>query len=71
MEDKEHELLKAMGNCYNTCFKDFNESLRMISGWRGYTTDEVKEILLKMKTRYKIDPEYIRLRKKFPEEFPV
>ena len=71
MDEREYELLKAMGDCYNTCFEDFERSLEMISGWRGYTTDEVKEILVKMKKKYLNDPEYNKLRKRFPAEFPV
>ena len=71
MDEQEHELLKAMGDCYLTCYEDFEESLRMISGWRGYTTDEVKNILLKMKNKYKNDPVYVKLRERFPKEFPV
>ena len=71
MDDKEHELLKAMGDCYNTCLEDYQRSLEMISGWRGYTTDEVEEILVEMKKKYNDDPEYNRLRNRFPKEFPV
>ena len=71
MDNKEHELLKAMGDCYNTCKENYEETLRMISGWRGYTTEEVKAILIKMKSKYSNDPEYISLRKRFPKEFPV
>ena len=71
MYPHEHELLKAMGDCYQTCYEDFEETLRMISGWRGYTTDEVKGILLEMKKKYSNDPKYIKLRDRFPKEFPV
>ena len=71
LTDEELELLTAMGNCYNTCFEDFEETLKMISGWRGYTTDEVKTILTQIKEKYVDDPEYQRLRNRFPKEFPV
>ena len=71
MNDKEHELLSAMGNCYQTCHENFEETLRMISGWRGFTTDEVKEILSDIKIKYGQTEEYKTLRKRFPKEFPV
>lgn len=71
LTDEELELLSAMGNCYNTCLEDFEETLRMISIWRGYTTEEVKIILIRMKDKYADDSEYQRLRSRFPKEFPV
>ena len=71
MNDKELELLTAVGNCYNTCHEDFEATLKMISGWRGYTTEEVKQILLEVKRIYSQDSTYIKLRKEFPKEFPI
>ena len=71
MNDKELELLTAVGNCYNTCHEDFESTLDMISGWRGYTSEEVKQILLAVKEKHSQDPTYIKLRKKFPKEFPI
>jgi hypothetical protein len=71
MEAKELELLTAVGDCFNACHEDFEDTLEMISGWRGYTSGEVMQILLNVKEKYQNDPEYIKLRKKFPKEFPI
>ncbi|MFW9855181.1 MAG: hypothetical protein ACFFFG_08965 [Candidatus Thorarchaeota archaeon] len=71
MNPKEHELLKAMGDCYRACKGSFEETLRMISGWRGYTTEEVRLILLGVRDKYGTEPEYIELRNRFPKDFPV
>ena len=71
MDDKELELFEAMGNCYQACHKGFEETLEMISGWRGYTSDEVHQILIEVKANYSKNLQYIELRKKFPEEFPI
>ena len=71
MDEKELELLSALGNCYQTCHENFEESLKMISGWRGFTTEEVKAILTEVKKKYSQTDEYKKLRKRFPTEFPV
>ena len=71
VNDKELELLNAVGNCYNACHENFEETLNMISGWRGYTSEEVKDILTEVKDKYSQDPEYIKLRKRFPRDFPI
>ena len=71
MNDQELELLTAAGNCYQTCLEGFNRTMEMISRWRGYTPEEVIEILRKTKEKYGNEEEYIKLRKRFPEEFPV
>ena len=71
MNDKELDLLEAAGNCYQTCLESFDRTMEMISRWRGYTPEEVIEILREVRERYGQDPHYIELRKRFPEEFPV
>ncbi|MFW9777798.1 MAG: hypothetical protein ACFFE8_03010 [Candidatus Heimdallarchaeota archaeon] len=71
MNPKEHELLRAMGDCYKVCQGSFEETLSMISGWRGYTTEEVRLILLAVREKHGVEPEYIELRSRFPEDFPV
>ena len=71
MNEIELELLSACGNCWNTCHEDFDRTMEMISRWRGYTPEEAKEILTHVKEQYNTDEEYIKLRKRFPEEFPI
>lgn len=71
MNDKELELLTAAGNCYQTCFEDFNRTMEMISRWRGYTPEEVIDILRDVRKKYGQSNEYIELRKRFPEDFPI
>ena len=71
MNDKELELLTAAGNCYNTCLEDFDRTMEMISRWRGYTPEEVIEILRDVRKKYGQTDEYKKLRDRFPEEFPV
>lgn len=71
MDDKELELLTAAGNCYNICLENFDQTMEMISRWRGYTPEEVIKILQEVRKKYGDTDEYITLRKRFPEEFPV
>ncbi len=71
MNDKELELLTAAGNCYQTCLEGFDRTMEMISRWRGYTPQEVIEILRSLNEKYGQDEEYIKLRKRFPTDFPV
>ena len=71
MNDQELELLTAAGNCYQTCLEGFDRTMEMISRWRGYTPEEVIEILRKTKEKFGNEEEYIKLRKRFPEDFPV
>ena len=71
MNDKELELLEAAGNCYQTCHEGFDRTMEMISGWRGYTPEEVIEILRNVRKKYGESEEYIKLRKRFPEDFPL
>ena len=71
MNDKELELFKAVGNCYQACHEDYKETLKMISGWRGYTSDEVHDILTNVKEKYSATEEYQKLRMRFPDDFPI
>ena len=43
----------------------------MISGWRGYTSDEVHDILTNVKEKYSATEEYQKLRMRFPDDFPI
>jgi hypothetical protein len=60
-----------MGNCYEACQADLDETLEMVAGNRQRTPDDVRSALVSMKERYSSDPEYQRLRARFPSEFPV
>lgn len=71
MNPVEKELLEAMGNCYRACQGTFEETLQMISGWRGYTPEEVKDMLQKLAKTHVADEEFKRLRKRFPADFSI
>lgn len=65
------ELLEGMGNCYAACHADFDETIRMVSGNRHRTPADVVAALRRVRTESSRDPEYRRLRDRFPAEFPV
>lgn len=71
MDPKERELLTGMGNCYEACHADFEETIEMVSGSRHRTHADVIATLRSMRDRYASDPEYRALRGRFPSEFPV
>ena len=71
MTPRERELLNGMCNCYATCGEDFENTVGMVAHARGRTSDDVIASLTEMKGRYHADPEYVRLRKKLPAEFPL
>ncbi|MEM3661661.1 MAG: hypothetical protein QXG73_02440 [Candidatus Micrarchaeaceae archaeon] len=69
MDEREKEILKGMVNCYNVCRKDFYETVHMVAGARGLSDNVVIEILNKAKAEH--SDEYVRLRSKLPESFPM
>ncbi|HLY77159.1 MAG TPA: hypothetical protein VKT21_04680 [Thermoplasmata archaeon] len=71
MDAKERELLTGMGNCYEACHADFEETIEMVAGNRHRTTGDVKETLRHLRDQFAADPEYRRLRARFPANFPV
>ncbi len=71
MDPRERELLTGMGNCYEACHADFPETVEMVAGSRRRSHEDVVTTLRQMRERYAEDPEYRRLRARFPKEFPV
>ena len=71
MTPKEEELLTGMGNCYEACRADFEETVRMVAGNRDLTPDEVKGTLRSLRERFGDDPQFVRLRRRLPPEFPL
>ena len=59
-----------MRNCYSVCHADFEDTIGMVGGSRGLAPEEVKEILLRIKTKYSDDKQYKELRAQLPKEFP-
>lgn len=70
MTPRDQELLEGMCNCYAVCGEDFDNTLRMVAGSRGRSTDEVKKTLLRLAMESATNPEYRALRGKLPAEFP-
>jgi hypothetical protein len=60
-----------MGNCYEACHADFDQTIEMVSGNRHRTPEDVREDLRKIRDQFGADPEYQRLRARFPADFPV
>lgn len=71
MEPADRELLTGMGNCFEACGADFPETLRMVSEARRRTPEDVLATLQRLRKGCSADPEYQRLRARFPAEFPV
>ena len=71
MTEKEKELLEGMTNCFRVCGANFDETVRMVAGRRGLTSEEVKKILFEMKEKYSQDKKYQEFREKLPSEFPL
>ena len=59
-----------MGNCYDACHANFQETLAMVGGNRGLRPDEVQAMLISLRDRFRDDGEYQRLRGRLPPEFP-
>jgi hypothetical protein len=68
---RERELLTGMGNCFDACHADFEETIEMVAGNRHRTPEDVKQALRQIREQFAADPEYQRLRARFPAEFPV
>jgi hypothetical protein len=67
---REEELLTGMGNCFAACHADFDDTLEMVSSSRGRTAEDVRAELGRMRSMYRGDPVYERLRSRLPAEFP-
>ena len=70
MTPKERELLQGMGNCYDVCHSDFEETVRMVGNRRSLTSEEVKAILKRIKEASGHTDEYKELRSRVPSDFP-
>ncbi len=71
MDPVDRELLEGMGNCYAACHEGFEETIRMVSGSRGRTAEDVIATLRRLRNECAPDAEYRRLRLRFPSDFPV
>jgi hypothetical protein len=58
-----------MVNCYRVCRADFEETVGMVGSARGLSSDEVKEVLDRLKAADGDD--YKALRRQLPEQFPL
>ncbi|MGA7923762.1 MAG: hypothetical protein WCA77_07290 [Thermoplasmata archaeon] len=70
MDDRERELLTGMGNCYEACHEDYEETVEMVAHSRHREVDEVKATLARMRDMYGGDPDYRALRRRVPDSFP-
>jgi hypothetical protein len=68
---RERELLTGMGNCFAACGEDFEGTVGMVADARHLTAEEVKRTLGRMKAECGRDPEYLALRGRLPESFPL
>lgn len=66
---KERELMHGMVNCYHVCHANFDETVEMVGSARGFSTQEVKAILERLKRQD--GDEYNSLRQQLPNEFPL
>ena len=71
MTPRERELLQGMGNCYEACHADFEDTVRMVGSGRDLSPEEVKTMLTRLKEKYGQDEEYKALRSRLPEDFPL
>jgi hypothetical protein len=58
-----------MVNCYHVCRANFEETIGMVGSARGLSSDEVKEVLSRLKVADGDD--YKALRRQLPEQFPL
>lgn len=70
MNESDRELLTGMGNCYDVCREDFEETVRMVSSSRGLTPDLVKARLHRMRKEFGETETYQGLRARLPHAFP-
>lgn len=59
-----------MGNCYEVCGEDFEETVRMVSSARGLTPEVVKARLDRLREKFGDSEAYQALRARLPETFP-
>lgn len=59
-----------MCNCYSVCGEDFENTVRMVAGSRGRTTDDVKKTLLRLAKENAAEAGYQALRGRLPADFP-
>jgi hypothetical protein len=71
VDARERELLTGMGNCFEACGADFEDTVGMVAGSRGREPEEVKATLARMKDTYGRDPDYQTLRRRLPDSFPL
>ncbi len=71
MTPRERELLQGMGNCYEACHADFDDTVGMVGSARGLSPEEVKKMLGEMKEKYGEMDDYKVLRSRLPKEFPL
>ncbi len=71
MDARERELLTGMGNCFEACGADFEDTIGMVSSSRHREPDEVKSTLARMRAAYGNDPDYQALRRRLPDSFPL
>ena len=69
MTPEERELMNGMVNCYHACHANFKETVGMVGSARGLSSEEVKEILERLKQED--SSEYKALRQKLPDDFPL
>ncbi len=69
MTPRELELMHGMVNCYHVCHANFEGTTEMVGSARGLSSQEVKEILERL--RREDGDEYKELREKLPDEFPL
>ncbi len=60
-----------MCNCYRACGADFEGTVSMVGGARGLTSEEVKEILSRIKEEHGTEAEYLEMKKNLPSNFPL
>jgi hypothetical protein len=68
---RERELLTGMGNCFEACGEDFDETVGMVASTRHRTREDVKQTLAAMREQYGRDPDYQALRSRLPGSFPL
>jgi hypothetical protein len=70
VDARERELITGMGNCFEACHADFEDTVGMVADSRRRTREDVKETLAGMARRYGNDSDYQRLRARLPASFP-
>ncbi len=70
VNDSDRELLTGMGNCYDVCGEDFEETVRMVSSARGLTPDVVRARLDRIRKEWGESGTYQALRARLPDDFP-